>query len=48
MHVNNLWNYRNLGMGNYIRRPIIVESGRTRSVRIRLAGGVGATAAIRQ
>jgi hypothetical protein len=36
MNINNLWNYRNLGLGNYMKPPVIVKSGYSGSVRIRL------------
>jgi hypothetical protein len=36
MHINNLWNYRNLGNGNYMKAPVIVKSGYTNTVRLRL------------
>lgn len=36
MNINNLWNYRGLGNGNYMKPPVIVKSGYTNSVHIRL------------
>ncbi|HVT90365.1 MAG TPA: glycoside hydrolase family 2 TIM barrel-domain containing protein [Tepidisphaeraceae bacterium] len=36
LNINNLWNYRNLGLGNYMKPPVIVKGGYTNSVRIRL------------
>jgi hypothetical protein len=44
MNINNLWNYRNLGLGNYMKPPIIVKSGYANSVRIRLTDDRSATA----
>jgi hypothetical protein len=34
--VNNQWNYRQLGLGNYMKPPVIVQSGYTNTVRMRL------------
>jgi hypothetical protein len=41
MNINNLWNYRNLGLGNYMKPPVIVKSGYSNAVRIRLTGDAG-------
>ncbi|HVT79466.1 MAG TPA: hypothetical protein VHM90_02320, partial [Phycisphaerae bacterium] len=42
MNINNLWNYRGLGNGNYMKPPVIVKSGYTNSVHIRLTDHPGA------
>jgi hypothetical protein len=34
--INNQWNYRQLGLGNYMKPPVIVQTGYTNAVRIRL------------
>jgi hypothetical protein len=36
LFINNQWNYRNLGLGNYMKAPVIVATGYTGIVRFRL------------
>lgn len=34
--INNEWNFRNLGLGNYVKEPVVVRRGYTKRVRMRL------------
>jgi len=36
LFVDNAWNYRNLGNGNYMKAPVMVTTGYSNRVRIRL------------
>jgi hypothetical protein len=44
MHINNQWNYRNLGLGNYMKPPVILRSGYSNSVRLRMTEAADAGA----
>lgn len=35
--INNGWNYRNLGLGNYMKPPVVVSEGYTNEVRMQFA-----------
>jgi hypothetical protein len=41
LFVSNAWNYRNLGLGNYMKPPVTVTSGYRNSVKMRLTDGDG-------
>ena len=36
LNINNLWNYPELTWGNYVKPPILIASGYSNSVRLRL------------
>ena len=36
MVINNLWNHTKMGLGNYMKEPVVVNEGYTNTVRIRL------------
>lgn len=38
MHINNEWNYRHLGLGNYMKPPIIIEDGYSDNIYTRFVG----------
>ncbi|MEX2600250.1 MAG: glycoside hydrolase family 2 TIM barrel-domain containing protein, partial [Balneolaceae bacterium] len=38
MHINNEWNYRHLGLGNYMKPPILIEDGYSDNIYTRFVG----------
>jgi hypothetical protein len=36
MMINNEWNYTHLGLGNYMKPPVIVKAGYSNAVRVRI------------
>jgi hypothetical protein len=36
MYIDNLWNYRQIGLGNFMKEPVVVKTGYSNVVRVRL------------